>query len=221
MSRIKIPKDFEVQPLKAGQTAKGKATCGECGLSWDDAIITSMTPAPSARCPFEAFHIEDRYKNVKVRCGCKKDQFVCGDHVRMQKPATHTPECCAANNGAFVLAGNCVCYRKTHTPTPYTIKVDDMGPMGKMQSVYGPDGKKVTAYGGENALTNAKIKVHELTNAYNLGQVNAYERDKADIIELAKQLLYILDNHACHSRKYVELHKFALAAIARAEGGRP
>ena len=28
-------------------------TCGACGRSWDDSIPTSMTPAPSARCPFE------------------------------------------------------------------------------------------------------------------------------------------------------------------------
>ena len=29
------------------------ATCGDCGRSWDDSIVTSMTPAPAARCPFE------------------------------------------------------------------------------------------------------------------------------------------------------------------------
>lgn len=28
-------------------------TCGQCGQSWNDALITSRTPAPSARCPFE------------------------------------------------------------------------------------------------------------------------------------------------------------------------
>ena len=32
------------------------ATCGNCGRTWDDSIITSMTPAPAARCPFEYFH---------------------------------------------------------------------------------------------------------------------------------------------------------------------
>ena len=32
------------------------ATCGTCGRTWDDSIITGMTPAPSARCPFEYFH---------------------------------------------------------------------------------------------------------------------------------------------------------------------
>ncbi len=37
-------------------TYKDLATDGSCGLSWDDGIITSMTPAPSARCPFEYFH---------------------------------------------------------------------------------------------------------------------------------------------------------------------
>lgn len=36
--------------------AADRVTCGECGRSWDDAVVTSMTPAPSARCPFEAFH---------------------------------------------------------------------------------------------------------------------------------------------------------------------
>jgi hypothetical protein len=51
-----IPKDYPVQPLKPGQKAKDPVTCGDCGLSWDDAIPTGMTPAPSARCPFEAFH---------------------------------------------------------------------------------------------------------------------------------------------------------------------
>jgi hypothetical protein len=31
-------------------------TCGSCGLSWDDSIATSCTPAPAGRCPFEQFH---------------------------------------------------------------------------------------------------------------------------------------------------------------------
>jgi hypothetical protein len=26
------------------------ATCGECGMSWNDALISGRTPAPSARC---------------------------------------------------------------------------------------------------------------------------------------------------------------------------
>jgi hypothetical protein len=35
------------------------ATCGACGRSWDDALGTSITPAPSARCPFEYEHDDD------------------------------------------------------------------------------------------------------------------------------------------------------------------
>ena len=56
--RIRIPKDFPVRPLTAAgmHTAGDMATCGTCGLSWDDAIPTSYTPAPAARCPFEVFH---------------------------------------------------------------------------------------------------------------------------------------------------------------------
>lgn len=55
---IRVPKSHPVQPLKAGQKAKLKVTCGVCGLSWDDGKVTSMTPAPAARCPFEAFHVQ-------------------------------------------------------------------------------------------------------------------------------------------------------------------
>lgn len=64
--QIKIPSDFAVQPLKAGETATDRVTCGTCGLSWDDAIATSYTPAPSARCPFEAFHAGDTIERFTV-----------------------------------------------------------------------------------------------------------------------------------------------------------
>ena len=63
----KIPKDYEVQPLKPGQKAKDRATCGHCGLSWDDGKITSMTPTPSGRCPFEAFHIYQATQTIRPR----------------------------------------------------------------------------------------------------------------------------------------------------------
>ena len=52
----KIPEDFPVKELGPADSATDKATCGVCGRSWDDAIVTSWTPAPSARCPFEYFH---------------------------------------------------------------------------------------------------------------------------------------------------------------------
>jgi len=52
-----IPKDFPVKPLKQHENPPGKCYCGHCGLSWDDNIITDYTPCPSARCPFEYYHI--------------------------------------------------------------------------------------------------------------------------------------------------------------------
>ena len=43
-------------------------TDGSCGLSWDDSEITTMTPAPSGRCPFEYFHeYDDMDECVGVR----------------------------------------------------------------------------------------------------------------------------------------------------------
>ena len=33
------------------------ATCGHCGRSWDDGLITGITPTPSGRCPFEYDHV--------------------------------------------------------------------------------------------------------------------------------------------------------------------
>lgn len=35
------------------------ATCGTCGRSWNDAAVSSITPAPSGRCPFESEHDDD------------------------------------------------------------------------------------------------------------------------------------------------------------------
>lgn len=46
-----IPADWPVQP-----DANGDTTCGYCGLTWNDAVSTSMTPVPAGRCPFEEFH---------------------------------------------------------------------------------------------------------------------------------------------------------------------
>ena len=55
-----IPADFEVQPVPLGTKGEDIATDGYCGLSWDDSIVTDYTPAPSARCPFEGFHIYEQ-----------------------------------------------------------------------------------------------------------------------------------------------------------------
>lgn len=59
------PKDGPERKLAAEQTPalddEGRervqiATCGLCGRSWNDAAVSSRTPTPSARCPFEYHH---------------------------------------------------------------------------------------------------------------------------------------------------------------------
>jgi hypothetical protein len=42
-----------------GRPVVDLATCGTCGRTWDDALVTSVTPAPSGRCPFEYEHGEE------------------------------------------------------------------------------------------------------------------------------------------------------------------
>jgi hypothetical protein len=51
-----IPPDFPVRPLAKLHFTDNEVTCGQCGLTWDDSILTGWTPAPSGRCPFEYFH---------------------------------------------------------------------------------------------------------------------------------------------------------------------
>lgn len=56
ITALHVPDDYPVRPLADDESAEDRVTCGTCGRSWDDAVVTGMTPAPSARCPFEAFH---------------------------------------------------------------------------------------------------------------------------------------------------------------------
>jgi len=77
--KITIPKDFPVRPLKRNQPAEDRATCGTCGLSWDDAIPTSLTPAPAARCPFEEFH---DYEPPKLTRAQKRENARRAGHAR-------------------------------------------------------------------------------------------------------------------------------------------
>lgn len=72
MSARRVPASHPVRPLKPGAPAGDRVTCNTCGLSWDDSIVTSYTPAPSARCPFEAFHLPSdpcRYDRQR-ECTC-------------------------------------------------------------------------------------------------------------------------------------------------------
>ena len=45
-----------VQRDDNGRAIVEVATCGACHRSWNDAAISSMTPVPSGRCPFEHLH---------------------------------------------------------------------------------------------------------------------------------------------------------------------
>ena len=58
--RNRIFEDATTQDDGNGGVLVETATCGECGMSWNDALITSYTPAPSGRCPFEYVHDEAR-----------------------------------------------------------------------------------------------------------------------------------------------------------------
>jgi hypothetical protein len=48
----------EPQLDEDGKVKQDIATCGTCGVSWNDALITGWTPAPSGRCPYEYIHAE-------------------------------------------------------------------------------------------------------------------------------------------------------------------
>lgn len=62
---MRVPKNWPVQPVKLAPNNRDYATCGTCGRIWNDALSTSMTPAPSGRCPFEPFHKEEKLKPKK------------------------------------------------------------------------------------------------------------------------------------------------------------
>lgn len=39
-----------------GNVVEDLVTCGTCGRTWNDALISERTPAPSGRCPYERMH---------------------------------------------------------------------------------------------------------------------------------------------------------------------
>jgi hypothetical protein len=61
MTAPEVPADWPVQPIDPNDPPpfSRPMICGTCGLAWDDDAVTSMTPAPSARCPFEPFHADE------------------------------------------------------------------------------------------------------------------------------------------------------------------
>lgn len=55
---VVLHEDFVAGNDKSDWPSPDVATCGTCGRSWDDAIVTSVTPAPAARCIWEYEHAE-------------------------------------------------------------------------------------------------------------------------------------------------------------------
>lgn len=53
-----VPYGYQVTPLRASDVeyAREPMKCGTCLRTWDDAVVTAVTPVPSGRCPFEPFH---------------------------------------------------------------------------------------------------------------------------------------------------------------------
>ena len=52
-----------------GKVIEDLATCGTCGMTWNDALITERTPVPSAHCPYEYIHEE-----IAELARCKRSQ---------------------------------------------------------------------------------------------------------------------------------------------------
>lgn len=85
---LSVPKDYPVQPLtvEGRASAKAPATCNVCGRTWDDGEVTSMTPAPSARCPFEAFHGGGKVSEFRIQShGLEHSQYFQGAGIAFSK----------------------------------------------------------------------------------------------------------------------------------------
>jgi len=56
LTMTKVP-GAELRYDENGAPIIDAVTCGTCGRTWNDAAVSSMTPAPSGRCPFETEHV--------------------------------------------------------------------------------------------------------------------------------------------------------------------
>lgn len=50
---------WDIAPLVGHAPVVEIHQCGHCGRRWNDAAISSITPAPAGRCPFEYEHVYD------------------------------------------------------------------------------------------------------------------------------------------------------------------
>lgn len=74
-----VPDNFSVKELDEDDDAEDRVTCGTCGRSWDDAIPTTWTPAPSGRCPFEYYHADQ--DSDREQLGYEVLYHACGDYA--------------------------------------------------------------------------------------------------------------------------------------------
>jgi hypothetical protein len=51
--------EYALKFLSFRDLPAGWAQCGTCGVAWNDDKVTSVTPVPSGRCPFEDDHEYD------------------------------------------------------------------------------------------------------------------------------------------------------------------
>lgn len=65
-------------------------SCYSCGRTWDDDHVTSVTPAPSGRCPFEYEHVEYSCAN----CGQPMEE----PHTRVEDGEDVCARCCEECN---------------------------------------------------------------------------------------------------------------------------
>lgn len=52
MTKVKIW-DVITRKTRMVEETDSLVTCLDCGRTWDDSIVTGITPTPAARCPFE------------------------------------------------------------------------------------------------------------------------------------------------------------------------
>jgi hypothetical protein len=57
---ISLENGAESRHDSSGRLIVDVVKCLDCGLSWNDALVTERTPAPAGRCPYEYEHAEIR-----------------------------------------------------------------------------------------------------------------------------------------------------------------
>lgn len=87
-----------------GKTIENWTTCGTCRASWNDALITGTTPAPSGRCPYEYYHAEIiELRGLKKLCRCE----VCNRKtaVKIRRHAANVCADCLESERRQIAAG--------------------------------------------------------------------------------------------------------------------